>query len=104
MADCLGRLFAGRESSVAREMAMHYEAAGDWSRAATALHAAARHAQNRRANRDAAELLEHALYLLENLNPVNHPPIARDLCSDLAVVRRLLAQDSLFEESLSGKA
>jgi predicted ATPase len=104
MADCLGRLFAGRESSVAREMAMHYEAAGDWSRAATALHAAARHAQNRRADRDAAELLEHALYLLENLNPVNHPPIARDLCSDLAVVRRLLAQDSLFEESLSGKA
>jgi predicted ATPase len=109
MADRLGSLFAGRESSVAREMAMHYEAAGDWSRAATALHAAARHAQNRRAYADAAELLERALRLLENLEPANldsatHSQLVTDLRSDLAVAHRFLAQDSLLEENLSAKA
>jgi len=103
MADCLARLFAGREASVAREMAMHFEAAGDWSRAATALHAAARHAQNRRAHADAAELLEHALRLIDNLDPVNHPPFARDLRSELSEIRLLLAQDSFLEENLSAK-
>jgi predicted ATPase len=102
-ADRLGRLFAGRESSVAREMATHYEAAGDWSRAATALHAAARHAQNRRAHADAAELLEHALRLLDNLDPGNRPPLTLDLHSELADVRQVLAQDPLLEKNLSAK-
>jgi hypothetical protein len=37
----LGELFAGREADVARERAMHYEAAGDRERAASVLHAAA---------------------------------------------------------------
>ena len=37
IAERLRALFAGREGSVAREMAMHYEAAGDWQRAAGAL-------------------------------------------------------------------
>ena len=109
MADRLGCLFAGRESSVAREMAMHYEAAGNWYRAATALHAAAGHAQNRRAHADAAELLERALRLLDNLDPAslepaNHPSLAYVLRSELAAARQFLAQDSLFEENLSAKA
>jgi predicted ATPase/DNA-binding winged helix-turn-helix (wHTH) protein len=108
MADRLGRLFAGRESSVAREMAMHYEAAGDWSRAATALHAAARHAQNRHAHADAAELLERALRLLENvdsanLNTANQSSLAVDLRSELAAARQLLAKNLLLEENLSAK-
>ena len=106
MADCLARLFAGRESSVAREMAMHYEAAGDWSRAATALRAAARHARNRRAHADAAELLERALRLLDNLDlanldPIGHPPLARDLQSELTDILQFLEQDPLLEENLS---
>jgi DNA-binding winged helix-turn-helix (wHTH) protein len=42
IAERLGELFAGREAKVAREIAMHYEAAGDRERAAKAL-AAARH-------------------------------------------------------------
>jgi len=37
IAERLGELFAGREASVAREMATHYEAAGDLGRAASAL-------------------------------------------------------------------
>jgi predicted ATPase len=37
IANRLGELFAGREADVAREMAMHYEAAGEPERAATAL-------------------------------------------------------------------
>jgi hypothetical protein len=82
---------------------MHFEAAGDWSRAATALHAAAHHAQNRRAHADAAELLERALRLIENLDPAKHPPLAQDLRSELSAVRQILAQDSLLEENLSAK-
>jgi predicted ATPase len=45
IAERLAELFAGREGDVAREMAMHYEAAGDQERAARTLQAAARNAQ-----------------------------------------------------------
>jgi predicted ATPase len=41
IAERLGELFAGREADVARERAMHYEAAGDRDRAARVLQAAA---------------------------------------------------------------
>ena len=40
IAERLGELFAGRETRVARERAMHYEAAGDTARAASVLRAA----------------------------------------------------------------
>jgi predicted ATPase len=40
IAERLGELFAGREANVAREMATHYEAAGDLERAASVLQAA----------------------------------------------------------------
>ena len=113
MADRLGRLFTGRESSVSREMAMHYEAACDWSRAAAALYAAARHAQNRCAHADAAELLERALRLLENvdtaildpanLDAANQTSLAVDLRSELSAARQLLTQSLLLEENLSAK-
>jgi predicted ATPase len=43
IAERLGQLFAGREADVARERAMHYEAAGDRERAARVLQAAAAH-------------------------------------------------------------
>lgn len=58
--DRLGELFAGREASVAREMAAHYEKAGAWQRAFNALRAAALHAEQRQAFAEAAELREHA--------------------------------------------
>jgi len=41
IADRLGELFAGREEDVARERALHYEAAGEMGRAATTLKVAA---------------------------------------------------------------
>jgi len=45
IAERLGELFAGREASVAREMAMHFEAAGDPARAALVLELAAQQTQ-----------------------------------------------------------
>jgi len=45
IAERLAELFAGREADVAREMALHFEAAGDRARAARALDAAEPHTQ-----------------------------------------------------------
>jgi predicted ATPase len=45
IAERLAEMFSGRQADVAREMAMHYEAAGDPERAASALQASARNAQ-----------------------------------------------------------
>lgn len=63
IAERLGDLFAGREAFVAREMAMHFEAAGCWGRASDSLRAAARHALGRGAGSEAEELFEQALRL-----------------------------------------
>jgi predicted ATPase len=71
IADRLGALFAGREADVAREMATHYEAAGNWQRAAAALDAAAQHADRRHAHTEAAELKEWARRMTKNLNGGN---------------------------------
>jgi DNA-binding winged helix-turn-helix (wHTH) protein len=73
IADRLGALFAGREADVAREMATHYEAAGNWQRAAAALDAAAQHAARRHAHAEAAELKEWARRMTKNLNGGSHP-------------------------------
>jgi predicted ATPase len=67
VAEKLGKLFQGREATVAREMAMHYEAAGDWQRGTQALVAAAGYARQRQAHDEAEELFEHALRMAENL-------------------------------------
>jgi predicted ATPase/DNA-binding winged helix-turn-helix (wHTH) protein len=68
VAEKLEKLFAGRESDVARELAMHFEAAGEWVRAAQALCAAAENALRRGAREESVELMEHALRLLENVS------------------------------------
>ncbi|MFZ0302103.1 MAG: AAA family ATPase [Terracidiphilus sp.] len=60
IAERLAQLFKGREADVAREMAMHYEAAGEMKRAAQALRAAATHAAQRNAQFEAAELSDRA--------------------------------------------
>jgi predicted ATPase/DNA-binding winged helix-turn-helix (wHTH) protein len=64
----LGEIFAGREASVAREMAIHYEAAGEWQLASAALRGAACHARQRQAHAEAADLLDRALRLAQNLS------------------------------------
>lgn len=68
IANRLGVIFAGREASVAREMAVHYEAAGDWQLASAALRGAACHARQRQADGEAADLLHRALRLAQNLS------------------------------------
>jgi predicted ATPase/DNA-binding winged helix-turn-helix (wHTH) protein len=60
IAERLAQIFKGREADVAREMAMHYEAAGELKRAAQALRAAATHAADRNAQYEAAELSDRA--------------------------------------------
>lgn len=67
IAQRLGEMFRGREESVAREMAVHYEAAGEWQQAAEALGRAARRAQQRQSHTHAAELVERALRLTANM-------------------------------------
>jgi predicted ATPase/DNA-binding winged helix-turn-helix (wHTH) protein len=88
IAECLGQLFAGREASVAQEMALHFEAAGNWQRAAGALRSAARHAWQRRANSEAAALLEHALKVAENLGEMDRGLIIPEVNAELAQVRQ----------------
>lgn len=63
VAEKLGQLFAGRESHVAREMAMHYEAAGTWRLGVQALELAARYAAERGSHAEAHDLLERALHI-----------------------------------------
>ncbi|HTW78695.1 MAG TPA: AAA family ATPase [Terracidiphilus sp.] len=60
IAERLAELFKGREADVAREMAMHFEAAGELNRAAQALRAAAAHAAKRNSHFEAAELNDRA--------------------------------------------
>ncbi len=67
IAERLGQIFSERESTVAREMAMHFEAGRHWHQAVTALRLAARHAVTRGADAEASELLEHALAAAENI-------------------------------------
>jgi predicted ATPase len=69
IAEALGRLFAGSETGVAAEVAAHYEAAGNWSRAAEMLaKMAVSAASNRDGHREeAAKLIDRALELAGNL-------------------------------------
>jgi predicted ATPase len=60
IAERLAELFKGREADVAREMAMHFEAAGEMKRAAQALRAAAARATERNAHFEAVELNDRA--------------------------------------------
>jgi hypothetical protein len=87
IAERLGELFAGREDNVAREMAVHYEAAGNWKRATAALRTAARHAHQRQAYSEATELLQHSLAMAENMNDAERTVIEREILSELEMVR-----------------
>jgi predicted ATPase len=91
IADRFNALFAGRETCVAREVAMHYEAAGDWRRASDALRAAALQAHRRRAFADAADLLERALRIAQNLSEPGRQPALDEIRSQLLVSRQALA-------------
>jgi predicted ATPase len=92
IADRLRELFAGHEADVAREMAMHFEAGGDWPRAASTLCMAACRAQQRRSFADAAELLEHALRMAENLSEVERGLAEQEILCELGIAREAVNQ------------
>ena len=75
------------KANVAREVAFHYEAADNWQHAVTALRAAARHAKQRKAYAEAADLLGHALRIAENLEPAGSAKLTREMLGELAIVR-----------------
>jgi predicted ATPase len=79
----LGQLFAGREANVAPEMALHYEAGGDWLHAVNCLRIAAQHAQQRHAYAEGRQLLEHALQIAENMSEFERVSVERDIQSEL---------------------
>jgi predicted ATPase/DNA-binding winged helix-turn-helix (wHTH) protein len=101
IAEKLRELFAEREASVAREMAMHYEAAGEWRRAVQALCAAASHARQRHADIEAVELLERGLRIAENLSETEHAVAALAMHDELTRTREAIAAGG---QKSSGKA
>jgi len=98
IAERLRALFAERQASVAREMATHYEAAGEWRSAVQALRAAAEHAQQRHANAEAAELLARGLRIAENLKETDRAAVEREMNDGLMQSRVITGRSN--EENL----
>lgn len=94
IAERLAQLFAGREVNVAQEMATHYEAAGNWQRAASVLCSAAQNARERHACLEAGALLERALRLAENLGGPQRRQMEEELCAELAAVRESISAEA----------
>src|SRR5579872_308821 len=74
IAERLRTMFAGSEASVAREIARHYEAAGQRALAIAALRDAARLATERQAYGAAIDILEYALRIAEDLHQREREP------------------------------
>lgn len=91
IAERLGELFAGREALVAREMALHYEAAGNRRLGVDALRSAARYAEERDAYAEAVDLLERALRMAESSTEGQDE--AYEVRSELARLNRNLRGD-----------
>ena len=86
VAERLRSIFPECEASVAREMALHFEAAGEWRSAIQALRSAAQHAHNRHSEAEAAELLERALRIAENLADSERVSLTEAMRDELATV------------------
>jgi predicted ATPase len=84
VAEKLEKLFAGRESDVSHELAMHFEGAAEWVRAAQALCSAAENAQRRGACDEGVKLMKDALRLLENLSERDRAAAERKIRKQLA--------------------
>jgi DNA-binding winged helix-turn-helix (wHTH) protein len=87
IAEKLKTLFAGREAIVAREVALHFEAAGNWQRTICTLRAGALHARDRSAYQDSTQLLTHALRIAENLADPERTAMSNELASELQTLR-----------------
>ena len=90
VAEKLEKLFAGRESDVSHELAMHFEGAAEWVRAAQALCTAAENAQRRGARDEGVKLMKDALRLLENLSARDRATAERKIRKQLAGIEALM--------------
>jgi predicted ATPase len=79
----MGAMFRGREWAVAREMAMHHEAAGECDGAVGALRSAARHARENSAHGEAAQLLRDALELAERMSGTDRGARGREIREEM---------------------
>ncbi len=84
VAEKLERLFAGREMDVSSELALHFEAAAEWSRAAQALCTVAGNAMRRGARDEGLKSTERALQLLENLSEPDREPAEKKIRQQIA--------------------
>ncbi len=98
VANRLGRIFAGREFSVAQEIAHHLEAAGNWQSAVHVLRMAATEAPARGANGNtrllAEEFLRRALRIAANLPDAERARTEREIENAL----QALAADAAEEK------
>jgi predicted ATPase len=90
VAEKLEKLFAGREMDVSSELAMHFEAAAEWVRAAEALCTAAGNAMRRGARDEGVKLTERALRLLENLSEPDREAAERKIRQQIVRVEGVL--------------
>jgi predicted ATPase/DNA-binding winged helix-turn-helix (wHTH) protein len=88
VAEKLEKLFAERELDVSSELAMHFEAAAEWARAAQALCTAAGTAMRRGARDEGVKLTERALRLLENLSEPERQAAERKARQQIAGVMK----------------
>jgi predicted ATPase/DNA-binding winged helix-turn-helix (wHTH) protein len=88
VAEKLEKLFAGREMDVSSELALHFEAAAEWARAAHALCTAAGTAVRRGARDEGVKLTERALRLLENLSEPERQAAERKTRQQIAGVMK----------------
>jgi len=88
VAEKLERLFAGREMDVSTELALHFEAAAEWSRAAQALCTAAGNAMRRGARDEGLKTTERALRLLENLSEPDREPAEKKIRQQIAGLKK----------------
>jgi predicted ATPase len=101
IAEQLSTLFAGREATVAREIAMQYEAAGSWHRTVSALRAGALHSRERRAYEESTQLLAHALRVAENLGDSERSVLADEIQAELQGIREMLAKTRSQQQKAS---
>jgi predicted ATPase/DNA-binding winged helix-turn-helix (wHTH) protein len=100
VAEQLRASFAGCESSVAREVAWHYEAAGERLRAIETLRCAARSALERKAYPAATDLLEYALRVTGDLHAGEQEAAAAGVRVELSEARtRSRAAECLSQET-----
>jgi predicted ATPase len=86
VAEKLEKLFAQRALDVSSELAMHFEAAAEWVRAAQALCTAAGTAVRRGARDEGVKLTERALQLLQNLSEPDREAAERKTRQQISIM------------------